>query len=106
MKNLLKNNLFKNFFLLIITTFCIEIFLSINIICLHLFAALMLLLLALPSFAAYGDEIVARVSFVSYLKNSFSTGHSWLYIENLTDRTLTVGVYELEPGEVVSQIHP
>ncbi len=62
----------------------------------------MLLLLALPSFAADGDEIVARVSIVSYLKNSFSTGHSWLYIENLTDRTLTVGIYELEPGEAVS----
>ena len=68
----------------------------------RLFAALMLLPLALPSFAADGDEIVARVSIVSYLKNAFSTGHSWLYIENLTDRTLTVGVYELEPGEAVS----
>ncbi len=67
-----------------------------------LLAALMLLPLALPSFAADGDEIVARVSIVSYLKNAFSTGHSWLYIENLTDRTLTVGVYELEPGEAVS----
>ena len=62
----------------------------------------MLLLLALPSFSADGDEIVARVSIVSYLTNSFSTGHSWLYIENLTDRTLTVGIYELEPGEAVS----
>lgn len=67
-----------------------------------LLAALTLLLLALPSFAADGDEIVARVSIASYLKNAFSTGHSWLYIENLTDRTLTVGVYELEPGEAVS----
>lgn len=69
-----------------------------RLFCLFL-ATLMLLLLALPSFAADGDEIVARVSIVSYLKNSFSMG---LYIENLTDRTLTVGVYELEPGEAVS----
>lgn len=72
-----------------------------RLFCLFL-ATLMLLLLALPSFAADGDEIVARVSIVSYLKNSFSTGHSWLYIENLKDRTLTVGIYELEPGEAVS----
>lgn len=64
-------------------------------------AAIMLFAFALPAFA-HGDEIVARVSIVSYLKNAFSTGHSWLYIENLTDRTLTVGVYELEPGEAVS----
>ena len=65
-------------------------------------AALMLFAFALPAFAQENDEIVARVSIVSYLKNAFSTGHSWLYIENLTDRTLTVGVYELEPGEAVS----
>lgn len=62
----------------------------------------MLFAFALPAFAQENNEIVARVSIVSYLKNAFSTGHSWLYIENLTDRTLTVGVYELEPGEAVS----
>ena len=66
-----------------------------------LLAVLMLALFALPSFAS-GDEIVARVSIVSYLKNAFSTGHSWLYIENLSDKMLTVGVYLLEPGEAVS----
>lgn len=66
-----------------------------------LLAVLMLALFALPSFAS-GDEIVARVSIVSYLKNAFSIGHSWLYIENLSDKMLTVGVYLLEPGEAVS----
>ena len=66
-----------------------------------LLAVVMLVPFALPAFAE-SDEIVARVSIVSYLKNVFSTGHSWLYIENLSDKTLTVGIYQLEPGASVS----
>lgn len=66
-----------------------------------LLAVVMLVPFALPAFAE-SDEIVARVSIVSYLKNAFSTGHSWLYIENLSDKTLTVGIYQLEPGDSVS----
>jgi len=67
-----------------------------------LLAVMMILPLALPCFAAGGDEAVAKVSIVSYLKNGFSTGHSWLYIENISDKTLTVGVYQLEPSKGVS----
>ena len=64
--------------------------------------ALMVFAVALPSFAKGNDAPVARLSAVSYVKNMFSHGHSWLYIENISNKTLTVGIYELKPGEAVS----
>lgn len=66
-----------------------------------LLAALMISIIAMPAFAK-SDAPVARLSVVSYVKNIVSHGHSWLYIENISKKTLTVGVYELKPGEAVS----
>ncbi len=71
-----------------------------RLICLLL--AVLMIFSAVSIAAAEGNEDVARVSIVSYLKNAFDTGHSWLYIENISGKTLTVGVYTLEPGEAVS----
>ena len=50
-----------------------------------------------------GDkDIVAN--FYVYLDESsvHPMGHTWVYVENLTDQELTVGLYKLQPGEGVS----
>ena len=47
-------------------------------------------------------EYVARIYICTRFTFPFSTGHAWVYIENLTDRTLQVGLYELPPEEGVS----
>ncbi len=55
---------------------------------------------AVVSFAAEGD--VARMTVISCTTNVDILGHSWVYIENLTDEPLIVGLYELPGGEGVS----
>ncbi len=47
-------------------------------------------------------DIVAN--FYVYLDESsvHPMGHTWVYVENLTDQELTVGLYKLQPGEGVS----
>lgn len=72
-----------------------------RLLCL-LLAAVMAFSVSLPAFAKSNDPVVARLSSVSYVKNVVSTGHSWLYIENISNKTLTVGIYKLRPGEAVS----
>lgn len=67
-----------------------------------LLAVMMISVIALPAFAKSNDAPVAKLSVVSYVKNIISHGHSWLYIENISNKTLTVGVYKLKPGEAVS----
>lgn len=47
------------------------------------------------------SDIVARVYICA--KSSFSLlGHTWIYVENLSDHNLQVGLYDLPPGEGVS----
>ena len=50
--------------------------------------------------AADEEKDVARVSYMCLVR---SPGHCWIYVENISrNTTLTVGAYELLPGEGVS----
>ncbi len=71
-----------------------------RLLCVLLTAA-MLFTAVLPAFAK-SDPSVVRMSIVSYFKNAASTGHAWLYFENLSKKTVTVGVYKLKPGNGIS----
>lgn len=66
-----------------------------------LLAAVMIVGIALPAFAK-GEAPAVRMSIVSYYKNAASTGHAWLYFENISKKTVTVGAYKLKPGKGVS----
>ncbi len=48
------------------------------------------------------SDVVARLYVCSRKKNFWAMGHAYLYLENLSDQTLTVGAYELPPDEGVS----
>ena len=49
------------------------------------------------------DGAVAEISVCSRLKTfGFGNGHMWIYVNNISDETLTVGHYELPAGEGVS----
>ena len=64
---------------------------------------ILILAIAIPAFAANpGDEIVATISVCSRVKEVPSLGHTWIYIHNISDRTLKVGAYDLPVGEGVS----
>ena len=66
-----------------------------------LLAVFMILTVSSAVFAVSEDEgeIVAEATYYCYVK---SPGHCWIYVENLTDETFTVGIYELEPYGGVS----
>ncbi len=67
-----------------------------------LFLVVMLLFtVTLTASAASGknEKIVARVSYFCYVR---SPGHCWIYVENLTSKNLTVGLYKLGPYDGVS----
>lgn len=50
--------------------------------------------------AADTEKSVAKVSYMCVVR---SPGHCWIYVENISKKTtLTVGAYELAPGEGVS----
>lgn len=67
-----------------------------------LLAAVMVFSIALPAFAK-SDTPVVRMTIVSYYKaGSTTSGHAWLYFENLSKKDVTVGVYSLKPGDGVS----
>ncbi len=55
--------------------------------------------LPLSSFAADDGKIVAKLSFFCTVR---SPGHTWLYIENVSNKTIDVGAYKLPAGEGVS----
>ena len=73
-------------------------------------AALLLATAVLPVYAEEpptqveeeASEAVARISLCSTIYFFPVVGHEWIYVENLTDEPLTVGFYELMPGEGVS----
>lgn len=65
-------------------------------------AAVMVFGVTLPAFAKGSSPTVVRMSIVSYYKNAASTGHAWLYFENTSKKTVTVGVYKLKPGDGIS----
>ncbi len=67
-----------------------------------LLAVLLLATMIMPSVAIAADPVVVKMSLFSYTKNCFDTGHSWLYFENVSNQTVTVGVYQLAPGQAVS----
>ncbi len=46
--------------------------------------------------------IVARVSLFSAMYVFPLSSHSWIYVENLTDSPMTVGIYEVPAGQGVS----
>lgn len=48
------------------------------------------------------EPIVARMYFGHLTRNHNMEGHTWIYIENLTNGTITVGAYKLPKGEGVS----
>lgn len=48
------------------------------------------------------DEIVARMYIGHMARYANLSGHTWIYIENLTDHELTVGAYPLQKGKGVS----
>ena len=49
------------------------------------------------------EQAVARLYICYHRQNKLiATGHVFLYVENLSDETLTVGVYDLPPNEGVS----
>ncbi len=69
---------------------------------LSLFLAILMLFTISPAAFAAADEeeeIVAKAYYFCYVKNP---GHCWIYVENLTDEALTVGIYEVEPYGSVS----
>lgn len=61
----------------------------------------LLLCCAVPVFAAGGDT-VARMYLCHRWSGAPSLGHVWVYIENLSGRTLRVGAYDLPAGQGVS----
>lgn len=66
-------------------------------------SVIILFTLAIPAFAAgSSDEIVATISICSRVKEVPSLGHIWIYVHNISDRQLKVGVYDLPAGEGVS----
>lgn len=68
-----------------------------------------LLSCAFPCFAqgeaepqADENKIVARASILSCMYFFPVSGHTWLYVENLSDEPITVGLYEVPVGQGVS----
>lgn len=48
------------------------------------------------------DEIVATVSLLSCMYLFPISGHTWIYVENLSDKKQTVGLYDVPVGQGVS----
>lgn len=57
--------------------------------------------IAAPSFAAK-DPVVARMYVITYLEGTSWTDHAWVYFENLTNKSIKVGLYSLPAKEGVS----
>ncbi len=70
-------------------------------VCSLLLVFTLLLCCAVPVFAAGGDT-VARMYLCHRWSGAPSLGHVWVYIENLSGRTLRVGAYDLPAGQGVS----
>lgn len=71
-------------------------------ICLVLSFLLVLLMMApVSAMAASTQADAAKVTVFSYAK-VFKAGHSWIYIKNISSKTLKIGAYALKPGEGVS----
>ena len=75
-----------------------------RLLCL-LLAAAMVFSVALPVFAKF-EPPVARMTLrhenVPPSVSSASAGHAWLYFENVSKKTITVGIYKLPPRSGVS----
>ncbi len=52
--------------------------------------------------ASANEEIVARLYLCSTIYVFPIAGHTWIYVENLTDKPMTVGLYTAQAGEGVS----
>lgn len=72
-----------------------------RIICL-LMTVLLIASLAAPASAAASSGNVAVMSVFAWTKNAADPGHAWLYFENTSKSTITVGKYKLAPGKAVS----
>ena len=48
------------------------------------------------------DTIAARASLFAAMYFFPVSGHTWIYVENLTDEPITVGIYEVPAGQGVS----
>lgn len=73
-----------------------------KLICIVLSMLFVFLMMTPFGALAKGSEAdVATVTVFSYAK-MFKAGHSWVYIENKSRETLTIGAYSLKPGESVS----
>lgn len=71
---------------------------------LSLLLAVMFVLAAFAPMSAVAkseNEDVATITVFSYAA-MFDKGHAWIYFENKSDETLTIGAYKLEPGKAVS----
>ena len=70
----------------------------------------MVIILCSFSFAVYAEDqstyeeknYVAAVYLCQKSQPPYINGHTWLYFENLTSSTLTVGIYQLPKGQGVS----
>ncbi len=54
------------------------------------------------SASAASDEYVATITVFSSTSTKNALGHSWVYFENISDETITVGAYPLDPNKGVS----
>lgn len=48
------------------------------------------------------NEIVATVYVCQKARLHYMSGHTWLYFKNLTNHSITVGIYEVPKGQAVS----
>ena len=76
---------------------------AVKILCFLLSLAVIACTVILPAFAAKGtDSAVARVYLCSNWRKLYSTPHAFIYVENLTDHDIKVGLYTCHKGEGVS----
>lgn len=67
-----------------------------------LMVALIVCTIVAPCSVAAGEPVVARMYVITYLGGTSWTDHAFVYFENLSDKTLKVGLYDLPAGEGVS----
>lgn len=61
-----------------------------------------MMLLALCPLGAGAADNSSTVATVSYFCCVKAPGHCWIYVENLSDKAMKIGAYQLQPGEGVS----
>lgn len=73
-----------------------------KVLCIALAILTLCSFMIMPSYAASSDNIVARMYVFSAVTNKAAGGHSWIYIENLSDQAIVVGLYTVPVDGTVS----